>query len=197
MRLGTAPYPAGGRDLAEQILAARRELSAVAVVGDESGILMGPFACLPYSPEIGDALQRVGTAIRAGSTLERTVTEAVILTVARHWQADYEWYAHTAVARAEGLLSEEELELIRGRRSGLSDRAADAAADFVRVLLAGQSPSRALEDELMAAVSARQAVEVVMVAGYYSALALLIRAFETPMPPGAAAELQASCVCPD
>jgi hypothetical protein len=34
----------------------------------------------------------------------------------------------------------------------------------------------------MDTLSTREAVEAVMVAGYYTALALLIRAFETPMP---------------
>lgn len=182
------PVPTGGRELVERILAARRGLSSVAVVADEAGNLMGPFSCLPYSPDIGDALQRVGTAIRTGSTLDRTVTEAVILTVAQHWQADYEWYAHTAVARAEGLLTEAELELIRAGQRGLTDTAADLAAAYTRELLAGRAASRELETRLMEVLSTREAVEVVMVAGYYSALALLIRAFETPMPGPASAD---------
>ncbi|GAB3449397.1 carboxymuconolactone decarboxylase family protein [Phycicoccus ginsengisoli] len=179
------PFPAGGSQLVERMLDARRGLSSVAVVADEAGNLMGPFSCLPHSPDIGDALQRVGTAIRTQSTLDRTVTEAVILTVAQHWQADYEWYAHTAVARAEGLLTEAELELIRTGQPGLTDAAADLAAAFTRELLAGRSASRELETQLMDVLSTREAVEVVMVAGYYSALALLIRAFETPMPESA------------
>lgn len=180
-------FPTGGTELVERILDARRGLSSVAVVADEAGNLMGPFSCLPHSPAIGDALQQVGTAIRAESTLDRTVTEAVILTVAQHWQADYEWYAHTAVARAEGLLSEAELELIRTGQAGLAHGAADLAAAFTRELLAGRPASRELETRLMDVLSTREAVEVVMVAGYYSALALLIRAFETPMPGSAGA----------
>jgi alkylhydroperoxidase family enzyme len=176
------PVPAGGSELAQRILAARRGLSSVAVVADQAGNLMGPFSCLPHSPDIGDALQQVGTAIRTASILDRRVTEAVILTVAQHWQADYEWYAHTAVARAEALLTESEFELIRLGQPGLTNAAADVAAAFIRELLAGRSPARELEVQLMDALSTREAVEAVMVAGYYTALALLIRAFETPMP---------------
>jgi hypothetical protein len=81
-------------------------------IEDDDGALQGPFACLPYSPQIGDALQRVGIAIRESAVLDDSVREAVILTVASRWRADYEWYAHEAVARRQHLLESRDIDAI-------------------------------------------------------------------------------------
>ena len=87
------------------MVVARTGLAEVAAVVGPAEELLGPFDALLRSPAIGDAVQRVGTALRQESTLPREATETAILTVAAHWRASYEWYAHEAVAASSGLVA--------------------------------------------------------------------------------------------
>lgn len=186
MRLNPLDPPSPeAADLAASIIASRARALPGVEVANADGRLQGPFACLPYTPALGRAVQQVGSELRRSTLLSRAVTEAVILTVATHWRADYEWYAHAATARDEGALDTEDLRRIAAGERGLADPAADAAAAMTRELLATTAVSDELFAEARAALGDRRSVEVVLLAGYYSSLAMLIRAFETPLPSGA------------
>ncbi|MGI8879017.1 MAG: carboxymuconolactone decarboxylase family protein [Jatrophihabitans sp.] len=165
--------------LRAEIVSSRSSISSVASVVDQSGALLGPFACLPYTPQIGDAVQRVGAALRAESVLPRPLTEAVILSVAVHWRADYEWYAHAAVARA--VLSEEDIALI-GRGELPADEAIAVAVRLAREVMAGRRAGDEVYDAVAAHLGAQGTAELVMFVGYYSMLAMLIITFDTPIP---------------
>lgn len=177
------PSPAAALLVATIIESRRAALSRVQVA-DDDGVLQGPFACLPYSPDLGNAVQQVGTALRRSTLVPAAVTEAVILTVATHWQADYEWYAHANPAVADGALTDDDLILIATRRRGLTDRSADVAAALTRELLETTTVSDATWRRTRDVLDDRCAVEVVLLAGYYSSLAMLIRTFHTPIPAG-------------
>lgn len=110
---------------------------------------------------------------------------AVILTVATHWRADYEWYAHADPAVGNGALTTGDLNRIAARERGLADPAADVASALVRELLDTTDVSDRTWAEAAALFGDRAAVEIVVLAGYYSSLAMLIRGFRTPLPPEA------------
>lgn len=172
-------------DLARTIVTSRAAALGRIQVADDDGALQGPFACLPYSPVLGDALQQVGTELRRSTQLSPAVTEAVILTVATHWRADYEWYAHADPAVGNGALTTGDLNRIAARERGLADPAADVASALVRELLDTTDVSDRTWAEAAALFGDRAAVEIVVLAGYYSSLAMLIRGFRTPLPPEA------------
>src|ERR1700688_2711592 len=64
--------------------------------------LGGPFSVFLYSPATGDAAQKLGAQVRFHSALPDKLKELAILVVARHWTAQYEWYAHHRLALAAG-----------------------------------------------------------------------------------------------
>jgi 4-carboxymuconolactone decarboxylase len=52
---------------------------------DAAGRLNGPFNAMLFAPEVGTALQELGTAIRYRSSLTARIREMAILAVAAHW----------------------------------------------------------------------------------------------------------------
>ncbi|WP_439030448.1 carboxymuconolactone decarboxylase family protein [Gordonia terrae] len=64
------------------------------------------------NPHVGDALQRLGSAIRFHTELEPRVREACILLVANTLNSDFEKYAHETVGAGVGLTGQE-LEMLR------------------------------------------------------------------------------------
>src|SRR5262245_2788315 len=52
----------------------------------------GPFAIWLRTPAIADAANRLGTTLRHHSNVDRRLFELMVLIIARHWGAQYEWY---------------------------------------------------------------------------------------------------------
>ena len=63
----------------------------------------GPFNVLLRSPELGDLAQQLGAQVRFHSSLPRKLNELAIIVTARHWTAQYQWYAHKRAALEAGL----------------------------------------------------------------------------------------------
>jgi len=70
---------------------------------DDAGHLIGPFNVFLHSPRISRSYNDLIGVEMSQTELSAPVREIVILTVGVEWQADYETYAHAAVARAVGL----------------------------------------------------------------------------------------------
>jgi 4-carboxymuconolactone decarboxylase len=93
----------------------------------EDGRLIGPFNPALLHPAIAAPFMDLQFAEQQHTSLSERVREVVILAVGAVWQADYELYAHLAVAR----------------KAGLSD-------DAARKLAAGETPDDLSEDETIA-----------------------------------------------
>ena len=88
-----------------------------------------------HSPDLAEPAQRIGAYFRQEPGLPRKAVEMIILVTARHWQCAYEWVAHQAVARKEGL-DEKIIEAIRFRqRPAFAEEAMQALHDFTRSML--------------------------------------------------------------
>ena len=72
------------------------------IAGTRGGTVRGPFAIWLRNPAIADAADRFGTILRNGS-LDQRLFELMVLMVARHWSAQYEWFAHARHALEAGL----------------------------------------------------------------------------------------------
>jgi 4-carboxymuconolactone decarboxylase len=158
-------------------------LGANIALTDESGRLLGPFACMPYSPAVGDALQRLGTSLRMESELSMDCREAAILKVAFAWRSDYLWYVHASLAQQAHHLDEADVKRI-GDDLLPRARAAALAVQISGALLVSHAVPAELYRLAVADLGERAFVELVVTIGYYCQLAMLTRAFETPSPPG-------------
>src|ERR1700739_4420445 len=86
----------------EEMTPAQRQMAENLLSGPRKG-MKGPFSALLYSPETGDAAQELGAQVRFKNSLPAKLKELAILTVARFWTAQYEWYAHQRMALEAGL----------------------------------------------------------------------------------------------
>ena len=76
---------------------------AEAIVKGPRGGMRGPFNALLRSPGLADAAQKLGEQVRFKMSMPAPLRELAILLTARHWTAQYEWYAHNKIAREAGL----------------------------------------------------------------------------------------------
>jgi len=110
---------------------------------DEDGVLRGPFNAFLFSATLGDALERLGGAVRYGSSLSDRVREMTILVVAAYWDSAFEREAHEAVGKAAGL-NQGEMRAIRERRiPPLADPREAACLAVAMAMVAGD-----IDDEI-------------------------------------------------
>ncbi|MDF2704976.1 carboxymuconolactone decarboxylase family protein [Nonomuraea muscovyensis] len=150
---------------------------------DEQGGLAGPFNAMLLSPPVGDALQRLGAAIRYRSELGDRAREIAILVVAHSWDCAFERHVHEEIGRRLGLTGAQLDALRTGAPLELDDPEEAAALRLTRALV-----SRAdLDDEEYAALPASAVFELTTLVGYYATLALQLRVFRVQQPGAAPA----------
>ena len=151
-------------------------------ITDADGQLLGPFAVMLLSPEVGNAMQQVGAKIRFGTALTGRERELAILTVAGALSSEFERLAHVPAARALGLTEPQIDAALAGRTAdGLS---ADEA--IVGRLALAMTVDRTLSDEDysrgVGALGQERLAELTWLVGYYSALALSLAVFRPVLP---------------
>lgn len=145
---------------------------------DAAGVLTGPFNAMLFAPALGQALQRLGAAVRYETALGDRVRELAILAVAAHWDCAFERYAHEPAARAAGVT---DAQLAAGTvPDDLSDVEA-AVLRFVNALLDGDVDDVTYA-ETVPTIGNRVAVELTTLVGYYATLALQLRVFRVTVP---------------
>jgi 4-carboxymuconolactone decarboxylase len=143
---------------------------------DGDGALRGPFNAFLLSPALGDALQRVGAAVRYRTDLADRTREMAILVVAAHHGSAFERAAHEPIGRAAGLTDAEIDALREGRLPPVDDPHERACLAVTRALLDGD-----IDDATWSAcvppLAAATVFELCTLVGYYSTLALQMRIF--------------------
>jgi 4-carboxymuconolactone decarboxylase len=153
---------------------------------DGDGALEGPFNAFLLQPNLGAALQAVGSAVRFETSLSGRARELAILVVSAHWDSAFEWHAHEAVGRHVGL-TDEDLAAVREQRW---DAFRDAEGAVVRTthLLVRDGD---LDDDAYALAVQRLGepglFEILTLVGYYATLALQLRVFRVAAPTGGTA----------
>ena len=150
----------------------------------EDGALIGPFNALFQSPQIGDAVQQLGAALRYGTSLPADLLEVAILTVGGEWRANFEFWAHARLGAAAGV-PQAAIEAIRdGETPQFDDPRHAAVYAFGRELIETKRVSDERYDALKALVGERGVFEVASVMGYYALVSIALNTFDVGMPPG-------------
>lgn len=151
-------------------------------ITDEDGRLVGPFAVMLLSPEVGDAVQRVGAGIRFSTSLTAREREFGILTVAAQARCDFEWLAHEPAARGAGI-TQPQLDAVRDGRipDALPPREA-AVCRLARMMAHDRSLPDEDYDAGLALLGRARLAELTWLVGYYSALALALAVFRPVLP---------------
>jgi 4-carboxymuconolactone decarboxylase len=148
------------------------------------GNVPGPLAIWLRRPDLAERAQALGQYCRFDSSLPGRLSELAILLTARHWAADYEWWAHEKHARAAGL-SAAVIEAVRVQRKPAFERDDEAAVyDIVTTLYRERKLSDALYQRGLQVLGEGGLVDLIGVLGYYALISMTINAFEVRPPDG-------------
>ncbi|CAA9264502.1 MAG: Cation/multidrug efflux pump [uncultured Acetobacteraceae bacterium] len=172
----------------EQMTSRQREVAA-AISGGPRGGLRGPFQAWLRSPEVADRFQRVGEYVRFGSSIPPALNELAILVTAREWTAQFEWYAHHALAMKAGLPPAIADAIARGERPEGMDADQRAVYDFSTELHRERSVSDAAYAAVVERFGERGVVDLIAACGYYVAVAMTLNVSRVPLPDGVAPPL--------
>ena len=155
-----------------------------AILQGPRGQIRGPFNALLRSPDLADRVQKVGEYIRFGSSLPAKLNELAILVTARHWTAQYEWYAHHQFAMKAGLDPAIAQAIAERRRPQGMSREEAAVHDFCRELHESKGVSDAAFAEAKACFGEQGVVDLVAACGYYTLVSMVLNVDRHPLPPG-------------
>ena len=147
------------------------------------GKLIGPFNPILFAPEMASCFLDLQAAEARCTPLSERVRQVVILAVGAVWKADYELYAHSAVALKAGL-SEAAIRSLAngGSPEDLSDEER-VAQRFARHLTAEHHVEEPLYRAAAAAFGREGIVAMTFLAGCYQVVCSFLNVFEIPAPP--------------
>ena len=185
--------PADGRrfpQLTETTMTPRQRESYQGIVSGPRKGAAGPFNALLRSPEVADRVQKVGEYVRFGSSIPAALNEMAILITGRFWGAQYEFWAHSRLARTAGLSDGIIGAIAEGRRpDGMSDDER-IVYDFCTELFR----DKAVSDAAFAAAAARfgeaGVIDLIAACGYYSIVSMVLNVDRVPLPAGETAPLR-------
>jgi 4-carboxymuconolactone decarboxylase len=168
----------------EQMSTRQREVADTIASGPR-GALKGPFLALIHNPELASHLQALGEHLRFGTGLPQHLVEIVILATARRWSCDYEWAAHSRIAREAGL-REDVIDAIAARAKPQRLEPDEAMLlDFAEQTVWNGEPSDAAFDAIVERFGRATTLDLLAVCGYYSLLAFVLNTARLPLPVGA------------
>ena len=155
-----------------------REIHA-AISGPRGGVVDGPFrAWLQANPELAARMNEVGNTLRVSGKLDKRLFEIAVLSVARFWDAHYQWSAHGPLALQLGLSQETINAIGEGRVPEGAPSDEKLVFELARSLLHDRNIPQAIYEQVLELVGFEQMVELVTTIGQYSLAAIVINGFE-------------------
>ena len=155
---------------------------AEAIIQGPRGGLYGPFVPLLRSPQLMNAAQEMGAYLRYKSAIGNTLSELVILIVARRWTQQVEWAIHEPIALKAGIASHVVNAIADGRRPAAMGSDEALVYDFCAELHANQCVSGATYDAALGRFGEQGVIDLVGVIGYYTLLAMVMNTAQTAVP---------------
>jgi 4-carboxymuconolactone decarboxylase len=153
--------------------------------GPRGAGLRGPFNALMRSPDVGNRVQHVGAYVRFSSCIGPKLTELGICMVGRKWTAQYEWYAHRALAEKAGLAPAILDAIAEGRHPAGMDADETIVYNFVKELLdttvVGDANYNAMKDRF----GEQGVIDLICACGYYTIVSMVLNVAEVQLPPDA------------
>jgi len=171
-----------------QMTPAQRGVYDAIANGPRKGV-RGPLAVWLHRPELAQHAQALGRYCRYETTLPPRLSELAILTLARVWGSEYEWYAHKPIALEAGV-SPEVVEAIRTHAQPVFTEPDEAAVHaFLTELHRERQVSDARYAEAVERLGEAGVIDLVGLAGYYTLISMTINVFQVAQPAGVPNEL--------
>lgn len=160
-----------------------------AITRGPRGAVRGPLAVWLHRPELAAKAQELGRYCRYETSLAPRLSELAILTMARHWGAEFEWYAHASEALKAGL-SPEVIEAVRtGAAPPYADEIERVVHGVAQSILNDKGLSDAAYAEAEAVLGTDGLVDLVGVLGYYTLISMTLNVFRVSPPADAPRQL--------
>ncbi|WP_102223541.1 carboxymuconolactone decarboxylase family protein [Acidimangrovimonas sediminis] len=160
-----------------------------AIASGPRGGVRGPLAIWLHRPELAASAQALGRYCRYDTTLSPRLSELAILTIARIWEAEYEWFAH----KPHGLNAGLSAEVIEAIRTGAKPPFETEEEEVVHAVTLAAHQTRQVPDALysraVAVLGEDRLVDLVGLLGYYSLISLTLNIFHVSPPDDAPREL--------
>jgi 4-carboxymuconolactone decarboxylase len=152
------------------------------IMAGPRGSVGGPFPALLRSPGMCDRVQELGRFIRFESSLPGRVRELAILVAARHWAAQYEWWAHSRLGLAEGL-DQATIDAIRDRDDApFDDPTLQVTRELASALLTTSRVPDGVHARATELLGERGVIEVVTTIGYYCIVSFVLNTAQVAPP---------------
>lgn len=173
----------------ETMTPAQREV-ATAISAGPRGEVRGPFIPLLHHPDLAAKIQQLGEQLRWKGKLPPALTELAVLVTARRWTCQHEWFVHSKLALDAGIPAA----IVDAIREGREPSAMTAEQAAVYRFCKEAHATGRVGDEAFESVRAKfgreGTVELLVLCGYYSMMAMVLNTAGMPLPNGAPAPLK-------
>jgi 4-carboxymuconolactone decarboxylase len=170
-------------------MTAAQKKAAAEIAAGPRGEVKGPFVALLRSPEFMNRVQKVGEYIRFICPLDKRINEFAAIIAARHWNQQFEWWAHYRQALDAGLARAIADAVGEGRRPSGMAQDEEIVYDLLTEVLNNKGASDATYARAVKQFGEQGVIDVLGVAGYYALLAMVMNVARTAVPEGAALPL--------
>ena len=177
--------------LTEAAMTPRQRESYQAIVSGPRKGARGPFNALLRSPEVADRVQKIGEYIRFQSSIPAALNEMAILITGRFWGAQYEFWAHSQLARTAGLPDAIIDAIAENRRPATMTDDQRIVHDFCTELFRDKAVSDATFKATVDRFGEQGVIDLIAASGYYSIVSMVLNVDRYPLPPGERAPLKA------
>ncbi|WP_407494832.1 carboxymuconolactone decarboxylase family protein [Pseudooceanicola sp. MF1-13] len=149
----------------------------------------GPLALWIHRPELAIATQNLGSYLRFENSLGPKLTELAILTTAKVWGSEFEWYAHKPMAVDAGL-SDAVIQAIRAGTAPPYEADEERAVhEYAAQAAVERQISDDLYDRTISVLGKDRLIDLVALIGYYGFVSLTLNTFNILPPEEAEREI--------
>jgi len=162
----------------EQMTPEQKKMTDIAVSQRGTG---GSFNINVRDPDGGKLLFDMGDRVRFHMSVPDKLKELAIVLTARYWGAQFEWLAHRRAAGQAGLSEDKVQAIAQGRRPVGMSADEEAVYNFITELFKTRQVSDATFAALKNLAGERGVVDLIVSAGYYQAVSMLMNADRLPV----------------
>ena len=151
---------------------------------------VGPRMVLLNHPELAEKWAALADVIKNASFSKR-LRELVVLMVARHWTADFEWYAHEKLALEAGLPISVIDAIKIDVRPDFDDTADQAVYEYCSAIQKQHYVSDEVYDAALGLLGTLGIIELTALIGHYTSVSITLVAHRISLPSGQTPPFQA------
>ena len=171
----------------EQMTPEQKKMTDIALTQRGTG---GSFNISVRDPDGGQLFFDMGDRVRFHMSVPDKLKELAITLTARYWGAQYEWLAHRRAAVQAGLSEEKVKAIAEGRRPVGMSADEEAVYNFITELFKTRQSSDATFAAVKNVAGERGVVDLIVSAGYYQVVSMLMNTDRLPVNAGQQPELK-------